>query len=559
VPDWTWVPLGRPLLRATGQPARRGLALAGALATLPHGPALLRLGFGDDVPPEAATTVLGHEVRTPVGVTVFAPLSRGQLRALRVIGAGAIATRCPVEPDGELLLVRAEPGRAAAVVRGRSPGTAVVVHAQDLPEIAAAAVPILVAVGDDPASVREAVARGADGAYVRVQVGTDLPALRAAAGACCLVVESPTASPSEVADLLEAGADLVLLHEGLVAYGPGLLRAATEHWVDRRRGVRPAPAPTLLAGWVAASVVAVGMLLAALGAAAIALGPVLLPYDEDFLGLTRVELGSLSATLVPFLQHDRITLAGTMASIGILYLALAAGMRAGWPWARRALLISGSVGFASFLLFLGYGYLDPLHGFASLSLLPFFLWAVVRPLPEPTWRRSPDPPDHVRRRGLIGQLLLVMAGMGLVGGGAVISLIGIGGVFVATDLVFLDTTPDALLAADPRLLSFIAHDRAGFGGALVSHGLAVLGLTAWGFRPGASWVWWTLAAAAVPGFGATVAVHLAVGYDDVAHLAPVGVAAVFVVTGLGLSRRYLLAAPSPAVSQPPRPAESSSA
>lgn len=164
--------------------------------------------------------------------------------------------------------------------------------------------------------------------------------------------------------LLEAGADVVLLHDGLLEHGPGLLRSATEQWVSRTR-VQAAPAPpALLAGWASAVVVGLGMLAAAAGATAIALGPVLLPYDEEFLGLSRGELSAVSPTLVPFLQHDRVTLAGTMASIGILYLALAAAIRAGWPWARRALLLSGTVGFASFLLFLGYGYLDPLHALA---------------------------------------------------------------------------------------------------------------------------------------------------------------------------------------------------
>ena len=36
------------------------------------------------------------------------------------------------------------------------------------------------------------------------------------------------------------------------------------------------------------------------------------------------------------------------------------------------LLISGSVGFASFLAYLGYGYLDSWHGAATLVLLPTF-------------------------------------------------------------------------------------------------------------------------------------------------------------------------------------------
>ena len=540
---------------------RRGLSVAGALAALPKGSALMRLGFGDDVPPDAATTVLGVQVRTPVGARLSSPPPARQLRALRAIGAGVVATAPPAQVDGELLLVRAGPGQAADVVAGLAPGLAavVVVEPAELDDVVGTASRVLVAVADDPGEISRALSAGASGVYVRLRADSDLAALRAAAGSSCLVVESPTSSPAEVAAVLGGGADLVLLHDGLVEYGPGLLRAATEHWVDRRRGHRPPPAPRLPAGWMAAAVLGLGMLAAAVGAAVIALGPVLLPYDEQFLGLSRAELAQISPTLIPFLQHDRITLAGTLASIGVLYLGLAVGMRAGWPWARRALLVSGTVGFASFLLFLGYGFLDPLHGFASASLLPFFLWAVVRPLPEPTWRRAPDPPEDVRRRALTGQLLLVAAGVGLVGGGAVISLIGIGGVFVATDLVFLQTTPDALQAADPRLLSFIAHDRAGFGGALVSNGLAVLGLTAWGFRPGARWIWWTLTAAAVPGFAATLAVHLAVGYDDVVHLAPVVVAAVFVVAGLALSRRYLLHPGRATITESPRLTEASTA
>ena len=40
--------------------------------------------------------------------------------------------------------------------------------------------------------------------------------------------------------------------------------------------------------------------------------------------------------------------------------------------------------------------------------------------------------------------------------------------FVPSDLAYMSTSAQALGSANDRLLSFIAHDRAGFGGALIS-------------------------------------------------------------------------------------------
>jgi dihydroorotate dehydrogenase len=67
------------------------------------------------------------------------------------------------------------------------------------------------------------------------------------------------------------------------------------------------------------------------------------------------------------------------------------------------------------------------------------------------------------------------------------------------------------LTHNPRLLPLVAHDRAGFGGALVSDGLGVLLASLWGYRAGARWLWWTLAGAGAPGFIAGIGVHAAVG------------------------------------------------
>ena len=55
----------------------------------------------------------------------------------------------------------------------------------------------------------------------------------------------------------------------------------------------------------------------------------------------------------------------------------------------------------------------------------------------------------------------------------------------------------ALATNNPRLLPLVAHDRAGFGGALVAEGLAVLLIALWGYRPGARWLWWTFLASGV--------------------------------------------------------------
>ena len=74
------------------------------------------------------------------------------------------------------------------------------------------------------------------------------------------------------------------------------------------------------------------------------------------------------------MSHDRITLAGTMISIGILYFQLAKyGLKYSQHWAKTALMTSGIFGFSSFFLYLGYGYFDPLHALAAAILFPLFI------------------------------------------------------------------------------------------------------------------------------------------------------------------------------------------
>ncbi|MGZ0050041.1 hypothetical protein [Brevibacillus gelatini] len=118
-------------------------------------------------------------------------------------------------------------------------------------------------------------------------------------------------------------------------------------------------------------------------------------------------------------------------------------------------------------------------------------------------------------------------------------MIGITGVFVPSDLVFLCVSAEMLHAFNERLIPLIAHDRAGFGGALVSDGLAVLLISLWGFRRGEAWVWWTLLLAGIPGFAAGIGIHFAVGYVDFVHLLPAYAAVLLFLAGLMLAKPYL--------------------
>lgn len=290
--------------------------------------------------------------------------------------------------------------------------------------------------------------------------------------------------------------------------------------------------------WVWIALLGVGMLLGGILAWIVAATRVVLPYDEAFVGLSRAEILAVNDRLLAFLAHDRVTLAGTMIAIGVLYAGLAlAPLRRGERWARRVMLISGAFGFASFFLFLGFGYFDPLHALVTVLLLPFFLLGLLGPrapattVPRRPWRRHGWP---------WGQFLFLAVGAGLLLGGVSLAAIGVTVVFVPEDLAFMGTTRAALDAASPLLVPLIAHDRAGLGGALICNGLGVMLATRWGYRRGARWLWWTLCLSGVPGFVAALGTHLAVGYTDLWHLAPALTGASLYVAALATSAPVLL-------------------
>lgn len=449
--------------------------------------------------------------------------------------------------EAALVLDLADP-TPADMARVRQSGTAdavlVPAHLGASLQEAAGALPLLV---EHPADTPFAVPEGVAGVVVPATPGPDPAAIRATTPPGTLIlVSGGVDSPGTAVALLSSGADAVVATpRDLMWAGPGLAQRTAEALEGSRPPVtsRPSLLPWRWPPWVWGAITGVGLVAGGVIGMLIALGPALLPYDEAFVGLDLATIDALNPRLRNFLRHDRITFAGTLISIGVIYVALSlAGLRHRERWARRILLLSGAVGFASLFLFLGFGYFDPAHAAGTALLFPCFLLALRRPQREYAYPAEVDtgPDSAPRRRALLGQLLLVGLATGLLIGGAVIATIGVGEVFVPSDLRFLRADSATLTSASDRMLALVAHDRAGFGGALVSDAVAILLLALWAYRPGARWLWWTLLVSGGIGTGAAIGVHVAVGYTDLLHLAPVVLAAGALVAVLALSRPYLL-------------------
>ncbi|MCQ6562928.1 hypothetical protein [Paenibacillus mendelii] len=357
-----------------------------------------------------------------------------------------------------------------------------------------------------------------------------------------LIAAGGVHEPQDALDLTEAGADLVQLHSGIVFSGPGLPKRVNEAILYRIVSRLPAPPlPSFWQGWGWMCLLGIGMIIGGIIAWIIAATTVVLPYDLSFLCTDAETLASINERLLPFMSHDRITLAGTMLSIGVLYYQLGRyGLRERLHWARTALMVSGIVGFSSFFLYLGYGYFDPLHATAAAILLPMFMLAMRDRKEEPYRRKTNVANNPTWRMAQRGQFMLVVLGFALVIGGITISTVGVTKVFVPEDLEFLMTSPAALDSANPNLLPLIAHDRAGFGGALLSNAIALLATALWGIQQGARWLWWTFLGAGTPAFAAAFSVHLYIGYMDFWHLSPAIFALVLYVLGLLLLYPYLM-------------------
>jgi dihydroorotate dehydrogenase len=429
--------------------------------------------------------------------------------------------------------------------------------------------PLLLCVPTDIATERadglvdSALAAGLDGFWVDGAVAADgrreigRPALEPAlattarlrrhVGAGTTIIGSGGIhEPKDALRMIEAGADLVAIDSGLVFSGPGLAKRIGEAVLfAEAKPVQP-EVEALRAteqSWLWAFLMGLGMLFGSTLALGIAMTRVVLPYDEQFAGLTRAELHAVNDRLLSFLTHDRVSLAGTMVAIGVLYSGLAwFGMRHGLHWAKIAVLASAFAGSATFFLFLGFGYFDPFHAFVTAVLFQFLLLTLHCRTPEPHGLSRPElRNDRPWRLAQWGQLGLILQGCAFVGAGLVISTVGITQVFVPEDLQFMRTTAHALHAASPHLVPLVAHDRASLGGMLLAAGIGFLLTALWGFRRGARWLWWTTLLAGLPGYAAAIGVHFAVGYMNLFHLAPAFAGLGLFASSMALSYPHLCA------------------
>jgi hypothetical protein len=235
--------------------------------------------------------------------------------------------------------------------------------------------------------------------------------------------------------------------------------------------------------------------------------------------------------------HDRVAFGGALISTGSLYMWLAAfPLRRGEAWAWLLFVLTGVLGFGSFLAYLSYGYLDTWHGVGTLLLLPFFLTGLIRSyaeLPKPVHVRTlfkPSVSFSLRSAFGVGRACLLATAIGMILGGLTIMSVGMTRVFVPQDLSFMGLTASDLHAINPRLVPLIAHDRAGFGGGIASCGIAVL-FCVWCGKPSRS-LWQVLCLAGVVGFSTAIGIHPIIGYLDSVHLAPAVIGALVFLVGL---------------------------
>jgi hypothetical protein len=312
--------------------------------------------------------------------------------------------------------------------------------------------------------------------------------------------------------------------------------------------LKPADAPSFLRllvgdGRPLLAVCSLVLLFAGLFALFIAARGEFLPHDAAFLGITPKDLCAVhECRIVHFMIHDRIAFGGTLIAIGVVYLWLVMGpMSRGQWWAWQLFAASGAAGFASFFAYLAYGYLDIWHAAATAILGPLFVVGLVVARNRIAWNRSeagwlvrPAWLRSWRNRQCIGRLLLLAASGGMIVGGLTIMVVGMTCVFVPEDVAFLGVLRTELDALNPRLVPLIAHDRAGFGGAVCCCGLLLAGV-----------VWraeldraarQALALAGTAGFSTAIFVHPAIGYTNLWHLTPAVGGAMLFILGWWLAR-----------------------
>ncbi|WP_088072505.1 dihydroorotate dehydrogenase [Gottfriedia luciferensis] len=342
--------------------------------------------------------------------------------------------------------------------------------------------------------------------------------------------------PIDAIDILNEGAKLVFLTHGYIISGPGLPKRINEVLLFNRNKSVPSSN-----GWLWYFLFGLLMFVGGVLALLISLTTIILPYDEHFLKTTSYVILQFNSKILPFMSHDRMTLAGTIMSGGILFMSLAYnGIKHNYHWAKKATDVSGIVGFLAIFLFIGFGYFDWLHALFWLVLIPPFLIGFFK---TKQINRSPESQNLTNhtdwKSSLIGQLFCIMLGFSIILGGCIISYVGITTTFVQTDLNYLCISPSQMNAFNQNLIPVISHDRAGFGGGLISVGLLILMISLWGFRQHHKWIWWTLFLSGMPAFITAFGVHFMIGYTNFFHLLPPIIAMTFLLIGLVKSYQFL--------------------
>jgi hypothetical protein len=276
-----------------------------------------------------------------------------------------------------------------------------------------------------------------------------------------------------------------------------------------------------------------------------------LPHDIHYLGMSADDLCRVAdCRVVDFMVHDRAAFGGTLAGLGVLYVWLTVfPLSQGEQWAWWTWLISGAIGFLSFLGYLGYGYLDSWHGLGTLLLLPVYAIGMVRSRrlvgERPTLRSLGRHGGWLaqRDRFALGRAILLLGAAATAAGGLAILRVGVGETFVPEDLEFIGHSASELEAVNPRLVPLLAHDRAGFGGAVLTIGLTSA-LCLWCGRRSRH-LHQAIAVAGIVSLTAALGVHFAVGYTDLWHLVPALVAAASLVVGIVLEHPGVEGGPLP--------------
>ena len=290
-----------------------------------------------------------------------------------------------------------------------------------------------------------------------------------------IIVAGGGQEPQQAMDILSSGADVLMIDSAMLHTGPGLCKRINDALIPNNKPATPSE-PVSRHSWFWLLLLGMSMLIGGILTAIIAMTNVLLPYDENYLGMSAYELGILHERILQFMAHDRICLASSMIGIGVLYSALSYyGVKNGSRHAMLAIEASGLIGFFSFFYFIGFGYFDPLHAFVSAVLCQLLLLGLVAKRSPKIQKPSLDlKNDRAWKRSQWGQLLLLIHCVGLLGAGMLISGIGMTNVFVAEDLDFMQCSVQDILAIHPDLINVIAHDRASLGGMLLSCGIAQL-------------------------------------------------------------------------------------